>query len=100
MLYVIHCLDKDDSASLRDTNAAAHAAYMKQYQKYIIWGGPLLSENRSQRLGILLIVQFLSEAKVRDFIKHEPYSKAGLFQKIEIHPHQVMLNNSLTIENT
>ena len=84
MLYAIYCLDKPDSAELRQATRAAHLAYMERFRPQIHAAGPLLAEDGTTMLGSLLILDFPDRAAVEAFLAADPYNAAGLFARVEV----------------
>lgn len=91
MLYAIHCQDKLDAAALRQATAPAHSAYMREHAARIVFGGPLLAADGRTRLGTLVVVSAASRAEVDAFLAAEPYHRAGLFARCEVHPYQLIV---------
>jgi len=85
MLFMIHCIDKPDSATIRQNNRDAHLAYLKEHQEKIHAGGPTLSEGGDGGPnGSLLLMEFPDQAAAEAFAAEDPYNKAGLFERVEI----------------
>lgn len=97
MLFAIHCTDRPDSAALREANAAAHAAYMRTWVRAIVFGGPLLSEDRQTRLGTMVLVDMPERAAVDEFLADEPYHRAGLFARCEVHAYQLVVERGAPV---
>lgn len=92
--YLLHCLDAPGKADIREANRAAHAEYMRTHANHIILGGPLLSEDGSTRIGITAVLRFDDHTALATFAENEPYRKAGLFDRISLHPIQVVMRES------
>lgn len=84
MLFVIHCLDRDDGAELRASLAPAHAQYIRQHVAQVVLGGPLLSDDGSRRIGILVVADFDGPEAAQAFVAQEPYHQGGLFTSVSI----------------
>lgn len=91
MLFAIHCLDKDDSAELRQSVAPIHAAYVREHTARIMFGGPLLATDGITRIGTLIVVDMESRSEAQAFLQNEPYYAAGLFARCEIHAQQLLV---------
>ena len=89
MLFVISCVDKPDSLPLRMATREAHLAYVKA-TKLVTFraGGPFLDENGTM-VGSMIIVESDDPAKVAEFVKNDPYGKAGLFESATVRPWKV-----------
>jgi len=55
--------------------------------------GPTLGEDGVGMNGTLLIVEAADIGAVRSFLADDPYSRAGLFQSVEVRPWNWGLNN-------
>lgn len=86
MLYVIHCLDHPERAALRQANTDAHAQYMRAHADRVRLGGPLVSTDGQTRIGVLVVIDFDDRDALQAFIEHEPYRRAGLFARVDVHP--------------
>lgn len=85
MLFVIHCVDKPDHGQVRADNRPAHLEHLKAHGEQIITAGPTLDDDGAPN-GSVLIVEFADRAAAEKFAADDPYSKAGLFQRVEIKP--------------
>lgn len=86
MLYMFHCTDKAGAGEVRQTNRAAHLAYLEANAARIFAAGPLLSDDGQGMVGSLLIVECADAAEAQRFADEDPYAKAGLFQSVVIRP--------------
>ena len=92
-LYAILCIDKPESLELRMATREAHFAYVKSYDRIRFRvAGPFLSEDGTMN-GSLLIVDADDPAMVDDFVKNDPYGKAGLFERVEVRPWKVTVGS-------
>jgi uncharacterized protein YciI len=92
MLFLIHCLDKEGAQGLRAEHANAHAQYMRAHAAHVRVGGPLLSDDGTQRRGVLVLAEFEHAQQVQDFLDQEPYRRAGVFEQVSVHPFQMVMN--------
>lgn len=89
-LYVLVCHDKPNSLDLRMANREAHLAYARANLAKVKLGGPLL-DAQGDMAGSMLIFEVDDIAKVQAFTDNDPYSKAGLFGRVEILPFKATL---------
>jgi hypothetical protein len=84
MHYLITCIDKPDSLELRMATREAHLAFVKATElvRFHV-GGPFLSPEGTM-IGSMLIVETDDPAKLEEFVKNDPYGKAGLFQSVDV----------------
>lgn len=92
MLFLIHCLDKEGAQELRAQHAASHAQYMREHAAHVRIGGPLLSEDGVHRRGVVVLGEFDNGQQVQCFVDHEPYHRAGVFERVTVHPFQIVMN--------
>ena len=83
MLFVIIGHDSPDGARLRPTVRPAHLENLKPLidQGRLIIGGPF-----SDGSGSLMIVEMEDEATAREFAQNDPYTKQGVFGRVEVKP--------------
>ncbi len=84
MQFAIYCVDKPNAIELRMATRAAHLAYLEAKPIRIVIAGPLLDESGGMR-GSMFIVEADDLAQVRRFSEADPYRKAGLFERVDIH---------------
>ena len=86
MLYVLFCEDKPDSEELRLANRASHLDYVGTKTEMIKLAGPMLSDDSQHMVGSLFLVEAESIEAVQDLNSQDPYTLAGLFGNVAIHP--------------
>ena len=76
--------DKPEKSSLvRGTVRGEHLEYWGHYSHMIVTGGPLLSEENSAK-GSAFIMQADDQATIEEVFADDPYTKAGLFDRVEV----------------
>lgn len=93
-LYVLHCLDRESSAALREAHREAHAGYMRLHAQNIVLGGPLLGADGHTRAGMMVVLDFPSQSAVHAFVDAEPYHRAGLFATTSLNSFQVVIQRA------
>ena len=86
MFYVLLCEDKPDSRKLRLDTRDAHLAYVRTRAEWVTLAGPLLSDDGEQMIGSLFLLQAASREEVDDFHRNDPYTRAGLWERVTIRP--------------
>ena len=83
MLFVIIGYDGPDGARLRPSVRPAHLENLKPLveQGRMIIGGPF-----TDGAGSLMIVDLESEAAAQEFARDDPYTKQGVFARVEVRP--------------
>lgn len=91
---MIYTTDKDDALDLRTANREAHLAYVKDHEKVkIIGAGPWLDDDTGDMKGSLLVVEANCINCINDWLKNDPYVKAGLTARATIHPLKAWMTN-------
>lgn len=85
MIFAILLMDKPGTAELRVQVRPEHRAYLAQKADQMAFAGPLTSEDGKTVLGSLIALDFPNRAAVDDWLKDEPYTKAGVYEKPVIH---------------
>ena len=93
-LYMLACFDKPNSLDLRMATREAHLAWAREKHEKIRMAGPMLSED-DQMAGSLFFLEAQDEAVVRAFNADDPYTKAGLFERVEVKRFRSTLGQSL-----
>ena len=84
MLFVIRCLDIPGSQAIRRANRAQHLDYLRALGRRIKLAGPLLSDETSDKVGSLLVIEFQDRTQAERFAVNDPYARAGLFEEVSI----------------
>jgi len=86
MLYVFHLLDKPGAAALRDRVRPEHKDYLGQVADQIAFAGPLFGDDGRAMVGSLLVIDFDSKEAAEAWRAAEPFTKAGLYEKVSVLP--------------
>lgn len=81
-LFMIWCVDKQNSLDLRMKTRPAHVQWWKDSKRQGIIG-PFLSTDQSPK-GSLLLCTASDLEDAKDFAASDPYAKAGLFQSVDV----------------
>lgn len=85
MIYSVYCLDKENSAPLRDELRTAHREYLELWKDKLFFSGPLLDhEDENKQLGSLFIMSVKNKGEAEEFIHNETFYKAGVFADVTI----------------
>ncbi|MEI6182359.1 MAG: YciI family protein [Polynucleobacter sp.] len=85
MIFTILLMDRPGTAQLRIEVRPEHRAYLAQQSERMAFAGPLTSEDGKTVVGSLLGMDFPSRAAVDTWLKDEPFTKAGVYEKPVIH---------------
>jgi len=81
MIFAILLMDRPGTADLRVQVRPEHRAYLATMADRMAFAGPLTSEDGKTTLGSLIAIDFPSRADVDAWLKDEPYTKAGVYEK-------------------
>ncbi|WP_425260719.1 YciI family protein [Rubrivivax sp. RP6-9] len=88
MVHVFHLIDHPGKTALRERMRPAHKACLAQVAGRIAFAGPLLADDGSTMLGSLLAIDFGSRAEALAWLADEPFTRAGLYARSEVHAFQ------------
>ncbi|HEY5070915.1 MAG TPA: YciI family protein [Caulobacteraceae bacterium] len=83
--FALICIDKPGSLGLRLATRAAHFEYARAHPGFIRLAGPFLDE-AGEMTGSLILMEAEGIEAVRAFNAADPYTLAGLFERVEIRP--------------
>lgn len=84
MLFVLICEDKADALELRLATREKHLAYVGTLTDSIRMAGPMLSADGERMMGSLFLIEADSADDVAALNAADPYTKAGLFERVTI----------------
>jgi len=85
MYFSILIYDEPNSAALRDIHRKAHLDYLKQFDEQTVFAGPFVSDDESEDLGSLRLIDFPDRAAVEKHIADEPYVTGGIQKRWKVH---------------
>ena len=88
MLFALVCIDKPDSLEVRLGAREAHLAYVRERLDQMKLGGPFL-DDRGDMAGSLMVIEAEDRSAAEAFNRDDPYTKAGLWERVEIRPFRV-----------
>ena len=83
-MYAIICLDRPDSAPLRDANRAAHQDFLKANSEKIVFGGPLKNTPEGASTGALIVVDCATRQDAEAFIAADPFYRGGVYESVAV----------------
>ncbi|MBX3332219.1 MAG: hypothetical protein KF722_17590 [Nitrospira sp.] len=83
MKFVIIGYDGPQGEPKRKIHRTAHLANLEPLdeQGRVVLAGPL-----TDKAGSLLVLEFETREEAEDFVRNDPYTVYGVFERIEIHP--------------
>ena len=83
--WAIYCWDKAGLADTRRALLAVQKAYVKSFGEREIGYGHFVSDDGREALGTSFFMRLDDRAAADAFVAGEPMSKAGVFERVEIH---------------
>lgn len=84
MHWLIKCRSKPNTDALREATLAAHCNFLDGYPDVTWFSGPLFSDDNSSAIGSLRLIEFPNREAAKAYIDVDPYTRAGIFQDINI----------------
>lgn len=84
MPYAILTQDKPGTAQLRADTRAVHLEYLTAHQHLLLAAGALIEDDGTGGKGGILIVDTDDRQEAERFIANDPFTKAGLFEKVTV----------------
>lgn len=95
MRFAVHCLDAEGALPLRLAHYEAHKAHLAAGPVATVISGPLLAEDGETMIGSLFIFEAENRAAVEAFNAADPFNKAGVWARIDIHPFLMRVDNRI-----
>ena len=93
MKFAVHCLDHKHAQPLRLENYESHKAYLATGQIRTVISGPLLTTDGETMIGSLFVFEAESLAEVTEFNANDPFTRAGVWAEVKIHPFNMRVDN-------
>lgn len=84
MPYAILTTDKPGSAELRARTRAAHLEYLTANVHKLLAAGALTADDGTGGTGSVFLVDTDERKAAEAFIANDPFTKAGLFEKVTV----------------
>ena len=84
MLFSILIYDKPNSAALRDVHRKVHLEYLEAFDAQTLFAGPFTTDDESEDLGSLRLIDLPDRAAAEQHIADEPYVTGGIQDRWEI----------------
>ncbi|WP_174803914.1 YciI family protein [Martelella limonii] len=93
MHYIVHCLDYEGKVQDRLDHYEAHKAYLSSNPIKMVISGPLLAEDETTMIGSCFLVEADSIEEVVKYHENDPFYRAGIWEKVSIHPFNKRVDN-------
>jgi uncharacterized protein len=84
MLWAISCIDKPNTAAIRDKHLQPHRAYLQSQKGILVLAGATQTDDGAEAIGSLFVVHVNSRAEAKAFSDGDPFTQAGVFAGITI----------------
>lgn len=84
MLWAIVCVDKPNTAEIRSTVLQPHRDYLSSQKGILVLSGATQSDDGTQAIGSLFILNVNSRAEAKKFSDGDPFTQKGVFASITI----------------
>lgn len=84
MLWAIFCVDKANTAVIRDSVLQPHRDYLASQKGILVLSGATQSDDGTQATGSLFILNVNSRAEAKKFSDGDPFTQKGVFASITI----------------
>jgi hypothetical protein len=82
--WLIKCRSKPNTDALRTATIDAHRNFLDGYPEVTWYSGPLFTDDNKNAIGSLRLIEFPDREAAFAYINADPYTKAGIFQAINI----------------
>lgn len=84
MLWAIVCVDKPNTAAIRDSVLQPHRDYLGSQKNILVLAGATQNDEGTAAIGSLFIVNVNSRAEAKKFSDGDPFTQKGVFAGITI----------------
>jgi uncharacterized protein YciI len=84
MLWAISCLDKPNTAAIREKVLQPHRDYLGSQKRILVLAGATQNDEGTQAIGSLFIVNVNSRVEAKKFSDGDPFTQNGVFAAVTI----------------
>jgi uncharacterized protein len=84
MLWAITTEDNADTDAIRQENLEIHRDYLKSQKGILVLAGAAQSDDGTEAIGSVFIVNANSRAEAESFSNGDPFTQAGVFKSVTI----------------
>jgi uncharacterized protein YciI len=84
MLWAIYCVDKPDTAAIREEHLTAHREYLISQKRILLLAGATQNDEGTANTGSLFVLNVNSRAEAKKFSDGDPFTQAGTFASVTI----------------
>jgi len=83
--YFFYCIDKPDSAALREQFLTEHLSYIEKILDHLEVAGPLRDEGSEEIIGSCFVFNVDTRRKAEQLLHDDPYYQAGIWRQVTCH---------------
>ena len=84
MLWAISCVDKPDTAAIREKVLVPHREYLGSQKRILVLAGATQNDDGTAAVGSLFVVNVGSRAEAKAFSDGDPFTQNGVFKSVTI----------------
>ena len=84
MLWTISCVDKPNTAAIRDEHLKPHREFLQSQKKILVLAGATQNDDGTEAIGSLFVVNVGSRAEAKAFSDGDPFTQHGVFSSVTI----------------
>jgi uncharacterized protein YciI len=84
MLWVVSCVDKPNTAPIRESVLQPHRDYLKSQKHILVLAGATQNDAGTEAIGSLFVVNVNSRAEAKAFSDGDPFTQNDVFASITI----------------
>ena len=83
-LWTISCVDKPNTAPIREKVLQPHRDYLQSQKRILVLAGATQNDDGTQAVGSLFVVNVGSRAEAKAFSDGDPFTQNGVFASVTI----------------
>lgn len=84
MLWVVTCIDKPNTAAIREKVLVPHREYLGSQKKILVLAGATQTDDGNTAIGSVFVLNVNSRAEAKAFSDGDPFTQNGVFADIKI----------------
>jgi uncharacterized protein YciI len=84
MLWVVTCVDKPNTAAIRESVLQPHRDYLASQKHILVLAGATQNDEGTTAIGSVFVLNVNSRAEAKQFSDGDPFTQKGVFANITI----------------
>jgi len=84
MLWVVTCVDKPNTAAIRESVLQPHRDYLGSQKHILVLAGATQNDEGTAAIGSVFVLNVNSRAEAKQFSDGDPFTQKGVFASISI----------------